>query len=302
MKMKLTKIKDLQFSTAQGLDSVHAASGLVKVRNHFYIISDDDLSLLQVSLEKDQFQKIRLRQGSLPKEAKERKKVKPDWESLIHLPPHLGHEGLLIVPSGSQPNRQGGCFVSLNPVSQMLSVHQVDFSKIYQKLVKDVADLNIEGTALFNSIFKLFQRGNGASGQNAIIDLDLTGVIEDLKNSQPLQAHRILKIENFNLGHLNGVPLGFTDGFAIDDFLFFLAAAENTASTYEDGEFVGSILGCINSKGELVSTWELDCPFKPEGLCMEKTAGGYKIYVVTDADDPGQVSCLYEGDFFNQSS
>lgn len=76
-----------------------------------------------------------------------------------------------------------------------------------------------------------------------------------------------------------------TDGF------FFLAVAEKTESTYLDGEYVGSAVGCINANDEIIFKETLLCPEKPEGLWYETATE--KFYIVTDADDSKQTSKLY---------
>ena len=292
--IQLRKMKDLRFSSAEESFFIHAASGLLKYQDRFYVVSDDELSMLSFSLKNETYQKIPLRSGTLPWDAKERKKLKPDWEALTYLPSSLGLEGILVIPSGSKPNRQLGSFVPFNQ-GFPAQPQEVDFSIIYKKLQKEFAELNIEGGAIINSVFKLFQRGNGSLGQNAIIDLDLVGLLEDLKNSHSIAAQRVLNVQHFDLGHLDGVPLGFTDGFAIDGVLFFLAVAENSSSTYDDGLYTGAVLGCFDSKGNIQTTWEIDCPHKPEGLWMEKSGSSHQIYIVTDADDPSRASSFYEG-------
>lgn len=293
--IEFEKIKDLKFSSANEVFAIHAASGLVKYKENFYVISDDERSLFKFSLEDSFCQKIELQSGTLPSDPVERKKLKPDWESLIYFPQQLGLEGILVTPSGSKLNRQTGYFLNLKESNQKPSVQEVDFSKLYKRLQKEFSELNIEGGVVMNSTLKLLQRGNGRLNQNAVIDLDLIGLLEDLKTSQDLSPERVLKINPINLGTLEEVPLSFTDAFAIDGFLYFLAVAENTNSTYEDGQFMGAILGQINSQGKVCSTWKIKCSEKPEGLWMEQSKNQYKVYLVTDADSRLQISALYQG-------
>lgn len=288
------KVKDLKFSDTDKGFSIHAASGLIKYKENFYVISDDERSLFKFSLEDNFCQKIELQGGVLPSDPVERKKLKPDWEALVYFPHRLGLEGILVIPSGSKPNRQIGHFLNLK-ASDQTSIQEVDFSKLYKRLQKEFSELNIEGGVIINSNLKLLQRGNGKHSQNAIIELDLMGLLEDLKTTQSFSPERVLKVNPFDLGKLEDIPLSFTDAFAIDGFLYFLAVAENTNSTYDDGEFMGAILGQINSQGKICSTWRIKCSEKPEGLWMEKSKDQYKIYIVTDADSRKQVSGLYQG-------
>ncbi len=278
------------------LKDMNAASGLVKRGNAFYVIADDQLSLAIFSLEKNKSCRfVKLLPGLLPRDHKERKKLKPDWESLVFL--STREDELLILPSGSTLNRCMGVFVELHD-EELRSLKKIDLSALYQQLKQNFSELNIEGAVVVGSVLRIFQRGNGPSGWNAIIDLDLNGLTKDIQNLGFVTTERILNITDYDLGTLQGVALSFTDAcFCVGDYLFFLAVAESSPSTYDDGEYLGAILGCIDKSGKIISHKELICPFKPEGLWVERIADQYKIYVVTDADDPNQVSSLYVGEF-----
>ena len=43
------------------------------------------------------------------------------------------------------------------------------------------------------------------------------------------------------LPKISNVEFTFTDAILVDNFIYFLASAEDTISTYEDGEVLGSI-------------------------------------------------------------
>jgi hypothetical protein len=202
----------------------------------------------------------------------------------------------LVLPSGSNLNRNIGVRVKLRG-HELLSVKKIDFSILYNHLGKYFSDLNIEGAAIFDNTLKIFQRGNGASNQNAIIDLNLTSLINDIKNSGVISEETVLTIKDYDLGTIEGVPLSFTDACFCDDKIFFLAAAENSASTYNDGEYTGAVLGCIDQLGQVIMRKELLCPYKPEGLTFELFENHFNIYVVTDADSTDIESGLYTGSF-----
>jgi len=275
---------------------IYAASGLAKHNENFYVISDDEKSLFQFNTDGTTFIERPLQPGTLPLDPIERKKLKPDWESLVYFQQQTGIEGLLAVPSGSKQNRQTGYFIKSEQNFKQQPI-EINFVKLYQKLQENFNELNIEGAAIINSTLKLLQRGNGQSKQNAIITLNLNEIVNCLKSSQELTPATILNIESYNLGQINNSPLSFTDAFAIDGSLYFLAVCEETVSTYEDGPFKGAILGEIDANNKLNGTWELNCPFKPEGLWIEKLNDHYKVYIVTDADSREQKSILYSAEF-----
>ncbi len=279
------------------LTSVHAASGLVKLRNTFYVIADDQLSLALFTLNNtDSIQFLKLLPGQLPKDHREKKKLKPDWESLVHLFSSDDTDTLLILPSGSKPNRTVGVAANIND-EELKSTRKIDFSLLYAHLEKKFLDLNIEGAVVTGSVLKILQRGNGASRQNAIIDLDLDGLIADIQSSGVISADRILKSTDYDLGTFEKVPLSFTDACFCNDQLFFIAAAENSDSTYDDGKYLGAVLGCINNSGEIVFQKELLCEYKPEGLWVEFNTDRYTVCVVTDADSSDIISSVLVGEF-----
>jgi hypothetical protein len=157
-------------------------------------------------------------------------------------------------------------------------------------------NLNIEGAVVVGSHLKLFQRGNGRAGKNAMIDISLEGLFEELKSSRELSEQRIQAISILELGELHGTPLGFTDAAVVmDNEIAFLAVAEQTDSTYTDGQYVGAMLGYLNSEGRLGKIVELNCPQKPEGIWLSSDSGCREFFVVTDADDRSQPSLLYRG-------
>lgn len=279
--------------------AVNAASGLVKSQNHFLVIADDELSLFQFNFEgQTKVRTLPLKPGSLPNNFKDRKKQKPDWEALVQLQTANRESVLLAVPSGSTNNRMIGALVTLNTeglIDGSSKSSEVDFSKIYAALSEKLPDLNIEGACVLNNQLKFFQRGNGKAGVNAIIDLNLDGIVHDMKNQIPLDAKNILSVQPFDLGTLNSFKLDFTDACTVDNTIWFLAVAEDSQSTYEDGKYHGAILGCLDSEGKEVARYEIDCALKPEGLWVEKEEHRLCFYIVTDADNPQIRASIYFG-------
>ncbi len=248
------------------------------------MVSDDQLSLASFSLTStESIQFLKLLPGHLPENYIERKKLKPDWESLVCLRSKNGIDEVLILPSGSKANRTVGVLANIFN-EELQSAKEIDFSALYAKLEETFSDLNIEGVAVTGSMLKIFQRGNGKSRRNAVIDLDLNGVIADIEGTGIIAAKHIQKISDYNLGMIDGVPLTFTDACFCNDQLFFIAAAEAGNSTYNDGKYLGAVFGCINNSGKITFQKRLLCDFKPEGLWVEFKFDHYIIYIVTDAD------------------
>lgn len=252
---------------------IAAASGLALIGDTFHVVADDELFFVRFKLNGPS-EVVKIFEGILPEEPKARKKLKPDFESLVALP----DQSVLCIPSGSKENRFLGAIVTKDN-----KVKEVSFIHIYHELGKHFSELNIEGAVLFEDKIRLFQRGNGAHHQNGIIDLPLEEFLDDQFNN-PV-------IKKIKLGSLNGISLSFTDACLSDGLFWFLAVSENSESTYLDGDFDGAIIGAMDLEGNIHFEEVLDIPNKPEGLVVN----GKNFYIVTDADDRSQPSKLFAG-------
>ena len=286
MKIALQKLRTLDLVQTNKISSpqfVSAASGLVIDGHKFHVIADDELYLATFNFDGSLGTLTALFSGTLPADHKERKKQKPDLESLI-----IFDEGLLAIPSGSTTLRAKGVWLK-NKCLQL-----VDFSQIYQHLKQKIKELNIEGCVIRKNEFILFQRGNGKNNENALIFLDYLMVKTAITSGQPIPEKSLCEIKLFELGSLNQVPLSFTDAvLGLNGCIWFIAAAENSGSTYLDGEYVGAILGCIDHKNNITYKNELDCPSKPEGLAL--VLENSQFWIVTDADNSEQPAELFCG-------
>lgn len=263
---------------------ITAASGLIAVAEKFYIISDDELFLFSVNADFTQNPRpFRLFPGELPRDKAQRKKLKPDLEALFFIPQQ---KRILCLPSGSKRNRVKGAFVSIDEKGDLSGeAQEIDLEEIYIELAKSFSELNIEGAILLNhQVLRLFQRGNGEKKENGIVDLDLKSFLE----SKPL----IESIKKIELGDISGTPLSFTDASIQENRIFFLAAAEDTESTYLDGEFVGAMLGEMDLEGNILNMKQLMIANKPEGLCLSDDKA---FYLVTDADNRSMPSKMFRG-------
>jgi hypothetical protein len=143
---------------------------------------------------------------------------------------------------------------------------------------------------------RLFQRGNGAvvdgrAATNAVGDLELDDFLRwlDRGGAPP----RLSSVTRVDLGHVRGVPFGFTDATTLPDGrVVFLAGAEDSPDTYRDGDVLGARVGLLDT-GRVVLTEILDATGKPTTLKLEgvdfvgfTSRGGVELMVVADMDDP----------------
>ena len=65
--------------------------------------------------------------------------------------------------------------------------------------------------------------------------------------------------------------VSFTDAVLRKNEIYFIAAAEDTKSTYEDGEILGSYMGCIDAENlKLKFTKKISSTHKFEGITFFK--------------------------------
>jgi hypothetical protein len=263
---------------------VSAASGLVGIGEHLYVVADDELDLVVIDGHGRTLDRVPLFPGQLPDEHHARKAHKPDLEALALLTP----DTLLALPSGSTAQRTRGAVVF------GLDITPVELGPLYAALLEELPDLNIEGAAVVGDALVLLQRGNGAAGDNAVVGLDLAGVRSAIDGGIPLGRDLIRAIVPVELGSLDGVPLGFTDASPLPDGrLLFVAAAEAGGSTYEDGAAVGSVLGLLDAAGAVRARRRLATADKIEGLHAVVIGARLQLYLVADADDRAVRAPLY---------
>lgn len=213
------------------IKGIGAASGLVFHNQQLYIIGDNSGFLYQYNPETKA-----LLQHPLIENAHENilKKDKPDFESIT-----LHNNKLYIFGSGSTKNRDKRVTFNL----KNNRVKQKNVSELYQKL-KETAnisneELNLEGSFYHNEDLYLFNRGNGEKSKNGIFIYKKS---TKETNFIPISLPKIQHIET-----------SFTDAILVENKIYFLATAENTISTYDDGEILGSIIGRID-----IQTFEID--------------------------------------------
>jgi hypothetical protein len=151
-------------------------------------------------------------------------------------------------------------------------------------LREHIPDVNIEGAFIDGADFCLLQRGNAGSPLTACIRWPWHEVEAWLRAEGPVPS--IASISRFDLGHLDGVPLGFTDAAALPGGGWvFCAAAEDTDDSVADGHCEGSALGWVSAAAELRLLQPLSLPCKAEGITVVVDGATAKLLLVTDADD-----------------
>lgn len=260
------------FNKLETIHGISAASGLVFDQNTLYIIGDNSGFLHQYDLAKKQ-----LTNFPLVKDAKQLtpKKSKSDFESITL------HDGYLkIFGSGSTKKRNTQISFSI----QNQSIIERDLKTLYKKF-KEIAnlsndDLNIEGVVFDQNKQCFFQRGNGQNSQNGVF------IITDNE----------VEFKSISLPFINKIESGFTDAVVHENNCYFLAAAENSNSTYFDGEVLGSVFGCMNLTTFEIEYWQqITTSKKMEGLTFYKNDAGSLTFLLCEDNDLNELkSDIYE--------
>lgn len=285
----------------QARPHLSAASGLVRSGPTLFVVADDELHLglfedtVAAGTPPAPGHLLPLLEGDLPRDPVQRKKTKPDFESLAPLPPLPGcAEGaLLALGSGSTPHRETGVLLALSGPGQ-LSGHKaiVSLAALYAPLRKQFADLNIEGVWVADGVLHLLQRGNKSDARSACIRYDWSAAAPWLAGVQA-EPPAIQSVQLLDLGTVDGVPLSLTDGVPLPggEWLFS-AVAEDTHDSVADGACVASALGIAAADGQVRRLVRLQGAPKVEGLAVQAQGDDWLVTMVTDADDPAVASQL----------
>jgi len=268
----------------RGAPHLSAASGLVCAHGRAYVIADDEHHLAVFGDLRSPGTLHRIRGGDLPGKTKARKRRKPDLETLLWLPA-FGEAGTLVaLGSGSRENRCTGVAIPLDGRGRPLAqVQAFDLAPLYGPLSQQLGGLNIEGAVTIGDDIVLLNRGGRDGLANAAVRFSLATMHTLMRGSRDVDART--SIQHFDLGHLDGVALGFTDGAArADGSWLFSAAAERSDDSVADGPCAGSVVGQVSARGQLMAVQRLDSRDKVEGIAVQPD--GPAICLVTDADDP----------------
>jgi hypothetical protein len=263
-----------QLSKQFTINGIGATSGLVFKDNSLFIISDNSSFLYEYQIAEKQLNKIELFENS---QENIDKKDKLDFESIT-----LFNNKLYLFGSGSTKKRDKRFTYNL----ESKEIKEKDVSKLYEKL-KDFAsisydELNIEGAIIDNENYYFFQRGNGENSKNGLFIYN--------------KATKRIQFTSMKLPKINDIEATFTDAILVENIVYFLAAAENTTSTYNDGEILGSFIGSFNlKKMELHFIQKISATNKFEGLTLyTKSETEIEFLLCEDNDTEELVSGIYK--------
>ncbi len=265
---------------------ISAASGVVSAQGRLWIAADDETALTSCALDGSDARSHPLPLASLPAAHAARKAQKPDFEALF-----ATADGVVYaLGSGSTAARMRGACLAPGDAPRLL-----DLRPLYEALLRELPELNLEAAALTTRALVLLSRGNGARRENALVRLDAARALAQLRDEGRWTSDLLLDITRVPLGELLSAPLGFTDATPHPDGgLLFSAAAEASADTYQDGLCTGSIVGCLSEDGALGTTAVATPCHKLEGLCVVAAdAERLELRLVADPDDRSLRAALF---------
>lgn len=237
------------------IDGIGSASGLFLHEDLLYIISDNSGHLNEYNIKTKKLHKIQI----LPDQTLNQlenipKALKPDFEILCQ-----HGDKLYILGSGSTPKRN--LMIEFDLKTQ--KVFQKDLTETYSLLKSisktDDQNFNLEGAIFTGNEWLLFNRGNGIDAKNGIFKIQ----------GADLAKTKQAEFKLFKLPNIDRVESSFTDAVLVKNEIFFIATAEDTKSTYADGDILGSFIGSINLQTlKLTFSNKISATHKFEGITL----------------------------------
>jgi hypothetical protein len=317
-------VRRVRMRYAAGAEALHdrpahvrAASGLAWLGDRLVVIQDDAGFVALVDPETGLAEAVTLPSGADGSrqfdDVRGNKAAKLDLEALARVP---AAEGALFVAfgSGSMAPRETVVLLSFQR-DDALAASRAGIAvrparSFYGSLRRATgfagSDMNVEGALYTQGIVRLFGRGNGAAvgavqPLNASCDVDWAELRSHLDSPLTAASPPPQRIIQYDLGSVDGLPLGFTDAtVAHESIVLYAAAAEASADATRDGEVRASALGVIRADAAGSARWTLlrdeggrAFRGKIEGIAIDKS-DERRLFAVVDCDDHAEPSELLD--------
>lgn len=270
------------------IDKISSLSGLVEFENLLFTVSDEYYSIVVTDLQKQKkidFNALK-NQNLLTLSYAERKKIKPDFES-ISVFSYNKQSFIHILPSFSKVNRCEGYLLELDNKKSDLDVissfQEINYHSMYQDLIKNDLELNIEGHLFLDTKLLLFNRGNlNSKNQLLYLEYDFS-----------IFSGRLQNVIDVDLGMYKGYPIQWTDALWKSSVeIYFSATVEKVQNAFDDGQILASFIGEYNLRDNKVTKLvKLLDNEKIEGLSFIK--GDMAICI--DPDNQGSHGKIFYG-------
>lgn len=248
---------------------IGSASGLIYQDNSLFIIGDNSGYLYEYNIDNSDLKKHEIITNPTENIAKNQK---PDFESITN-----HNDTLYIFGSGSTDQRNKMVEFDLKSKTKIATNNLTDFYAVMQNFsgIKP-EDFNLEGAIFDGENWYLFNRGNGKTNKNAIFTIHAKSLGEEFS---------LISVD-YKLPKIKGVRSSFTDAILVDDKIYFLTTAEDTKSTYNDGEILGSFIGQMDLKTMKIDyTKKISSTNKFEGLTLYKKSNNTIEFLLCEDSD-----------------
>ena len=252
------------------LIGIGSASGLLYLDNSVLVISDDGSDLYSYNLPQKEMEQIRLYESDIRNNIP--KNVKTDFEAIVNY-----NDLIYIFGSGSTENRTKMIVMNRTQKVVLRTVELADLYLTMQSFANiNATDFNIEGVVYDGESWYFFQRGNEGSGKNGIFTIK--GNIESGEFSMLYNEYKLPKI--------GGIESSFTDATLVADKIYFLAAAESTKNSYDDGKVLGSLIGRLDLRRMKVEKTKIITDTrKLEGIAVFENKQKEILFLICEDND-----------------
>lgn len=262
-------MEKFQLSLLFKIIGLGSASGLLFQNNTILAIGDNSSYLYEYQTET-----AKLQRHPLAENAQENtpKAFKTDFEAITQYA-----DSIYIFGSGSTENRNFMVQVDSKTKEVIKTQELTDLYLTMQSFAKIAPeDFNIEGVIYNGETWFFFNRGNGKTGKNVVFTVEGKNLVNEFQ---------IISNE-YKLPKIKGVRTSFTDAILVDNKIYFLASAENSNSTYDDGEVLGSIIGRIDVKKMKIDfTQKISDTHKFEGITLYKKSSNEIEFLLCEDND-----------------
>ena len=272
-----------------------SGSGLVRTADRYYAVGDDSPYLFSLNNKFEIISKILLIESSQSVPERIIKGEKSDFESLEM----INEKEMVVFGSGSKsPQRDVFVRIRLPETIIIDSYHITAFYDHLRRMpeLRD-SELNIEATAYHNGNLYLFNRK-----KNLILKFNYEKLLNFILEGTAFPPP---EIREFKLPAMSGIEAGFSGAtaFKYSARIIFTASVENTSNAYDDGEILGSLIGCIYISRDTISDVIDYCfipnsteNFKVESVIIIEEISDLKTKVALITDDDLGNSILIETD------
>lgn len=258
---------------------IGSASGLFYKDNSLFIIGDNSGYLYEYHIDSKDLKRHPLIENPSENTIK---KDKADFEALTYF-----QDTVYVFGSGSTSKRNKMVEFDLQQKKKTATNNLADLYAVMQNFASiKPEEFNIEGVIHDGENWYFFNRGNGISNKNTLFSL----------HAKKLDQEFSLLSNDYKLPKIKGVRTSFTDATLIDNKIYFLASAEDTKSTYDDGEVLGSIIGRIDLETMKIDfTKKISSTNKFEGLTVfKKDNKKIEFLLCEDKDTDTLESTIYK--------